>query len=676
MCGLTGFLNAARNQTADQMRAIVGSMAETIHNRGPDDTGTWCDPSTGIALGFKRLSIVDLSAAGHQPMASSCGRFVMAYNGEIYNHAALRKELVAKGRSFRGHSDTETLVESFAEWGITATIERCIGMFAFAVWDTTEQKLTLGRDRLGKKPLYFWHSGSLVLFGSETKTLRAHPAFDASIDRQMVGEFLKHSYLPTGSIYHGVMCTQPGTLTTISLGDTQFWAGRRFADVKRYWSLRPIIKSNLANPFSGSYEQAIDELDELLTDAVGSRMLADVPLGAFLSGGIDSSLVVALMQKQSSRPVKTFTIGFEEEAYNEAPYAKSVAEHLKTEHTELYVTAQEARDVIPLLPKLFDEPFADSSQIPTYLVSHLARQRVTVALSGDGGDELFCGYRRYFEALDGFFRGGSARVPDGSTRSMVSRIAAVSRSLPGPIRHLAQALMTTASKWRLGDSSDKLAMVAALFDDSGPHYRYLRSLSHWQTEDATALGIPISDTNALAIDLSRWLDQAVTTPSQYQEIWQMYDTLNYLPGDILTKVDRASMGISLEARTPLLDHRVVEFAWKLPHEFKVHDGKGKRILRDLLARYVPRALFERPKTGFGVPIDSWLRGPLREWAEDLLDEARLKREGFFNPVPIRKKWSEHLRGQANWQYHLWDVLMFQAWLAEYGNPHHSMSEAD
>lgn len=675
MCGLTGFLNAAHDQTADQMREIVSAMAETIHHRGPDDTGIWCDPTTGIALGFKRLSIVDLSEAGHQPMTSSCGRFVIAFNGEIYNHGELRSELISQGHTFRGHSDTETLVESFALSGIMTTIQRCIGMFAFAVWDTQEQTLTLGRDRLGKKPLYFWHSGPLVVFGSETKTLRAHPAFKAKIDRQMVGEFLKHSYLPTGSIYDGVVCTQPGTLTTISLNDNPFWSGRRFADVKRFWSLRPIIKSNLNNPFRGTYEQAIDELDELLTDAVGSRMLADVPLGAFLSGGIDSSLIVALMQKQSSRPVKTFTIGFEEDSYNEAPFAEQVAKHLQTEHTELYVTAQQARDVIPLLPKLFDEPFADSSQIPTFLVSQLARQRVTVALSGDGGDELFCGYRRYFEALDGFFR-NPATSGNRSGGGLVSRIAAVSRSIPGPLRHLTQAVMQRVSQWPVGSASQKFSMAAALFDDAGPHYRYLRNLSHWQTEDAERLGVPISDTKALAADLSRWLDQTVTTPSQYQAIWQMYDTLNYLPGDILTKVDRASMGVSLEARTPLLDHRVVEFAWKLPHEFKVHNGQGKRILRDLLARYVPRELFERPKTGFGVPIDSWLRGPLRDWAEDLLNEARLKREGFLNPAPIRQKWSEHLSGQANWQYHLWDVLMFQAWLAEYGPPPHSRSSTD
>lgn len=416
-------------------------------------------------------------------------------------------------------------------------------------------------------------------------------------------------------------------------------------------------------PFHGSYEKAVDQLDELLTDAVGRRMLADVPLGAFLSGGIDSSLVVALMQKQSSRPVKTFTIGFDEEAYNEAPFARRVAEHLKSDHTELYVTSQAALDVIPLLPKLFDEPFADSSQIPTYLVSQLARRHVTVALSGDGGDELFCGYRRYFEALEGFF---PAAVGATTSRGgAMSRLAGFSRRLPDPIRQLLAWMSMMSGKLPLGRLSRYFSIASDVLSDYGPHYRYLRALSHWQHEDAAELGLEITDTRLEAMDLCRWLDDPQVKPDQYQQIWQAYDTLNYMPGDILTKVDRASMGISLEARTPLLDHRVVEFAWSLPHEFLVHNGVGKRILRDVLARYVPRELFERPKVGFGVPIEAWLRGPLRAWAEGLLDENRLKREGFFNPAPIRRKWAEHLSGQSDWHYHLWDVLMFQTWLAEY-----------
>ena len=663
MCGLAGYLNVLRDQTSQDMLATAGGMAETLHHRGPDDTGTWCDPEHGIALGFKRLSIVDLSEAGHQPMVSSCGRFVIAYNGEIYNHDDLRRELNAKGHTFRGHSDTEVLIEGFAEWGIETTLQRCIGMFAFAVWDTLKHELTLARDRLGKKPLYFWRSGSTVLFGSETKALRAHPAFVPKISRKAVGEFLKHSYLPHSSIYLDVNPVLPGSLTVIRFDDEEFWTGKRFPEMKRYWSFRSVIHKWNTFPFHGSYDQAVDQLDDLLTDAVGRRMLADVPLGAFLSGGIDSSLVVALMQKQSSRPVKTFTIGFDEEAYNEAPFAKRVAEHLKTDHTELYVTSEEARGVIPLLPKLFDEPFADSSQIPTYLVSKLARQHVTVALSGDGGDELFCGYRRYFEALGGFFpaEAGTKR----SRTSAMSLLASLSRKVPNPVRHLVAWMAKMGGHVPLGRLAQKFSVAADVLSDYGPHYRYLRNLSHWQSEDSAELSVTIADTRLEAIDLCRWLEDPQVRPSEYQQIWQAYDTVNYLPGDILTKVDRASMGISLEARTPLLDHRVVEFAWTLPHEFKVHQGVGKRILRDVLARYVPRELFERPKVGFGVPIDSWLRGPLREWAETLLDESRLKREGFLNPAPIRRKWAEHLSGLADWHYHLWDVLMFQTWLAEY-----------
>lgn len=661
MCGLTGFLDASRNKTADELLDQVARMTETLHHRGPDDTGTWCDASQGIALGFKRLSIVDLSAAGHQPMSSSNGRFTIAFNGEIYNHNDLRNELIAKGRTFRGHSDTETLIEGFAEWGIETTIQRCIGMFAFALWDHQKQILTLGRDRLGKKPLYFWRSGTIVLFASETKALRAHPAFNAKVDRRMLGEFLKHSYLPTQSIYQNVVPVLPGSLTSIPLNSQEFWAGQRYLGVKRYWSFKPSMQSGITFPFRGTYEQASEKLDHLLTDAVGCRMLADVPLGAFLSGGIDSSLVVALMQKQSSRPVKTFTIGFDVDAYNEAPYAKRVADHLKTDHTELYVTSKEALDVIPLLPTLFDEPFADSSQIPTYLVSKLARQHVTVALSGDGGDELFCGYRRYFEALEGFFSlGESAANP-----SIVSRLAKLSWSLPAPLRRMTASILAVCARQAGQQLSKRMTVAANLFSDSGPHYRYLRNLAHWQTEDAAELEVPISDTQAIATELTHWLEEPQLKASQFQQVWQGYDTLNYLPGDILTKVDRASMGTSLEARCPLLDHRVVEFAWTLPHDFKVQDRTGKRILRDVLARYVPRDLFERPKVGFGVPIDSWLRGPLRDWAEDLLSEDRLRREGFLNPAPIRKKWSEHLEGKHDWHYHLWDVLMFQAWLAQY-----------
>ena len=671
MCGLAGFLNFRRHQSADEMLAISGRMANTIRHRGPDDEGLWCDPATGVALAFRRLSIVDLTPSGHQPMSSSCGRFMIAFNGEIYNHNELRRELVAQGHSFRGRSDTEVLVEGFGEWGIEATVTRCVGMFAIAAWDVERRELTLIRDRLGKKPLYYGRFDSTLLFGSETKALRAHPAFHAEIDREAIGEFLRNSYLTHRSIYRGITPLTPGTSITFRLDDESVQKGehRSVPDhsgqtknspiEKAFWDFRQVARNGLQHPFKGSYEAAVERLDELLTDAVGRRMVADVPLGAFLSGGIDSSLVVALMQKQSPRPVRTFTIGFDEDAFNEAPYAQRVAQHLKTDHSELYVTSNEARDVIPQLPTLFDEPFGDSSQIPTYLVSRLARRDVTVALSGDGGDELFCGYRRYFEALEGFFPSEPGSV------AAIPRAVAVVRSMPIPVRRAIAATCGFAGTLPLGRLARLLSRASDIFGETGPHSRYLRNLSHWRDRDAVVTGICRIHPDSALRDLSVCSEIPPATPSEFQQAWQAYDTLNYLPGDILTKVDRASMGVSLEARTPLLDHRVVEFAWSLPREYTVQGRSGKRILRDVLAKYVPRELFERPKVGFGVPVGDWLRGPLRDWAEELLGEARLKREGFLNPSPIRQKWRDHLHGRTDWSYLLWDVLMFQAWLAAY-----------
>lgn len=665
MCGLAGFWNRDNRQSADEMLNLVKRMASTLHHRGPDDSGATCHPDSGIALGFRRLSIVDLSPAGHQPMTSSCGRFVIVFNGEIYNHVELRRDLIAKGHSFRGHSDTEVLCEGFAEWGIEPTIQKCIGMFAIAAWDTQQRELTLIRDRLGKKPLYYGRFGSTLLFGSETKALRAHPAFKSEIDRRMLGEFLKWSYLPGRSIYSGVTQLLRGCLMTIRLDDDLYWTGKRVDPVREYWTIHHVAERGIYHPFAGTYDEAATRLDDLLTDAVARRMEADVPLGAFLSGGIDSSLIVALMQKQSSRPIKTFTIGFEEEAFNEAPFAKRVAEHLKTDHTELYITAQQARDVIPKLPAIFDEPFADSSQIPTYLVSQLARQHVTVSLSGDGGDELFCGYRRYFEALAGHHvRGleelGLSEAMLLKSNARMSRIATTLRTLPAGVRNSLRLLFQMACQFPLGRVSSQLRRAVELLRESTPDARYLRNMSHWRADDQPVVGVEFpDDTN---VHNCLWNDPHPRRAEDYQLSWQLRDTEHYLCNDILVKVDRASMAVSLEARTPLLDHRVVEFAWALPHSFKVADGKGKRILRSVLSRYVPTELFERPKVGFGVPIDAWLRGPLRDWAEALLDEGRLKREGYLNPKPIRQKWQEHLTGRADWHYLLWDILMFQAWL--------------
>jgi len=625
--------------TSVEVNAVLGRMAQAIESRGPDAQGLWLDGDAGVALAHRRLAIVDLTPAGAQPMVSSSGRFVLAFNGEVYNHLALRGEMGSL--SWRGHSDTETLLAGFERWGVVATLERAVGMFAFALWDRDRRVLTLGRDRLGEKPLYYGWQGrgdkSVFVFGSDLAALRQHPAFESQINRDALALFMRHNCIGgEHSIYQGIHKLLPGHCLEVS-------QARPEPVFTQWWSAAQVVERGVVQPFNGSPEEAVDALERLLKDAVGQQMMADVPLGAFLSGGIDSSTVVALMQAQSSRPVKTFSIGFHEAGYNEAAHAKAVAQHLGTDHTELYVTAQQAMNVIPKLPTVYAEPFADSSQIPTYLVSQLARQLVTVSLSGDAGDELFCGYTRY-----------------QMTAQLWGRIQLV----PKPLRHAAAAAITavppkgwdTLGRWlslqRLGD---KLHKGAALLGRQSAADLYLGMVSHWSEPNDLVLGgrepptVLTGQTPALAglNDVERMM---------------ALDMLSYLPDDILAKVDRAAMGVSLETRVPMLDHRVVEFAWSLPLSTKLRGGVTKWPLRQVLYRHVPRSLIERPKMGFGVPIDHWLRGPLREWAENLLSESRLRQDGFFNPVPIRQKWAEHLSGQRNWQYHLWDVLMFQAWL--------------
>ena len=648
MCGFVGFMGgiASYGQSGDE--AMLKRMADTITYRGPDDAGYWCDGDHRVGLGHRRLSIVDLSPAGHQPMQSPSGRYMIAFNGEIYNHLDLRKKLNCGGglprcarndeAGWRGHSDTETLLAGFDAWGIQGTVERAIGMFAFAVWDRQTSTLTLARDRIGEKPLYYGWQGGSFLFGSELKALRAHPAFHAEIDRDALCLYLRHNYIPAPySIYKGIAKLRPGCLLTVSLQ-------KRVPDVVTYWSGAQVAESGVANVFTGSATQAVDELETLLKDAVRQQMMSDVPLGAFLSGGIDSSTVVALMQAQSSRPVKTFTIGFNEEGYNEAVHAKAVATHLGTEHTELYVTAEQAMAVIPLLPTLYDEPFSDSSQIPTFLVSQLARQHVTVSLSGDAGDELFCGYNRY-------------QMTAGLWRKL--------SMLPIPMRKLVAQGLTSVSpqrwnqftKWSSTNWGDKLHKGAGVLTSASVDALYLGLVSHWDDPAAVVIG---------GIELPTVITGSAPTLQGLDDVQRMMalDMLSYLPDDILVKVDRAAMGVSLESRVPFLDHRVVEFAWRLPQSMKLRDGKTKWALRQVLYRHVPKELIERPKMGFGIPLHDWLRGPLRDWAEALLDEERLQREGYFHPAPIRQKWAEHLSGQRNWAYHLWDVLMFQAWLEE------------
>jgi len=629
MCGITGFVDLTRGTSAEELSTRVRRMADALAHRGPDDHGTWVSAQHGIALGHRRLSILDLSPTGHQPMLSHDGQWVICYNGEIYNHLELRRDLEARGIPFRGTSDTETLVNGFSAWGVKETVRRCRGIFAIAAVHIPSGELTLVRDHLGVKPLYFGRRGSTVYFGSELKALRAHPQFAAEIDRHVLPQYLRHNYVPGPySIYRGVRKLQPGTLATLQPDAPD-------AVVAPYWSFSERAEQGVRDPIAGDPAAITSRLEAELSRAVSEQMLSDVPLGAFLSGGIDSSLVVALMQKHSSRPVKTFTIGFELQDYNEAPFAEAVAKHLGTDHTEHYVTAQQARDVIPRLPAMYDEPFADSSQIPTFLVCELARRHVTVALSGDGGDELFCGYLRYAAPLFGT-RGGYFPAVVRHPLSAAARVAG--RILP-------------PGKWR------KLSNRAASFlKDADPDQRYLRGMSHWALSEAVVRDAQPVPT--MFLDPTQWPQ----FPSRQQR-WMWLDSLNYLPDDILVKVDRASMAVSLEARVPLLDPKVVELAWRVPHEMKARGWTGKLILREILAKHVPRALFERPKKGFGVPIAEWLRGPLREWAEDLLSESRLNREGYFHAAPIRAKWHEHLSGRVDWAYHLWDVLMFESWLS-------------
>jgi asparagine synthase (glutamine-hydrolysing) len=648
MCGITGFLDISENKKQTSFQETIARMMEPIRHRGPDDSGEWVDAQSGIALGFRRLAILDLSPAGHQPMLSADDRYVIVFNGEVYNFNQLRTELASLGHTFRGHSDTEVMLAAICQWGIQDAVRRFNGMFAFALWDRHECRLTLVRDRLGIKPLYYGWAGSVFLFGSELKALKAHPAFRAEIDRGALALYLRHNYIPAPyTIYTGFCKLLPGTILTLArnqLGE--------LPDPVPYWSARQVAESGVAHLFEGSDQEAVVELDALLRESVRERMVADVPLGAFLSGGIDSSAIVALMQVQSSRPVQTFTIGFHESSYNEAEHAKEVAHHLGTDHTEIYVTPQEAQAVIPRLPTLFDEPFADSSQIPTFLIAELARRHVTVSLSGDGGDELFGGYNRY---------------------SWARKIWKVTGWLPGTFRTFsAVALLRTPSaawdillsnrfilpRWRISEAGEKIRKIAEILPADSPEAIYLDLVSHWKEPASIVRGA--AEPPTLLTRRDAWARLPDYTS------WMMYmDLVTYLPDDILAKVDRASMGVSLEARVPYLDdHRVVEYAWRLPLRMKMRNGQGKWLLRQVLYQYVPRQMIERPKKGFGVPIDAWLKGPLRGWAESLLGERRLKEEGFFNPKPIRQKWQEHLTGKHNWQYHLWDILMFEAWLEE------------
>ena len=645
MCGIAGFW---RSNGADraELAAIARGMGDALAHRGPDDAGEWVDADCGIALAHRRLSIVDLTAEGHQPMASPTGRYVISFNGEIYNYRDVRSELTAANAApnWRGHSDTEVLLAAIEHWGLAGALGHLSGMYAFALWDRRERQLHLVRDRIGEKPLYYGWVNGVFAFGSELKALRALPHWQPAIDRAALARYTQLSCVPAPqSIYKGICKLPPATFITLSMQDVN---ARAYPEPQAYWSLRRIAEFGAREPFNGDDSAATAELDAVLRQAVGQQMVSDVPLGAFLSGGVDSSTVVALMQAQSARPVKTFSIGFHESAYDEAPYAAAVARHLHTDHTELYVSAEQAMAVIPQLPKIFDEPFGDSSQIPTYLVSQLARRHVTVSLSGDGGDELFGGYNRYFWGRN-IWR-STGWMPQTLRSMLVHGLTCVApQSWDRTFVRLAPLLPRAARAASPGDKLHKLARVLAAAD---PGALYSALVSLWP-DGGLVRG---ADGTSPAHAAPHFGDVRAS---------MMYlDAMEYLPDDILTKVDRASMSVSLESRAPLLDHAVAEFAWRLPLSMKMRNDHGKWLLRQVLYRYVPQALIERPKMGFSIPLDAWLRGPLRDWAEALLDEETLKRQGYFDPRPIREKWREHLSGTRNWQHPLWVILMFQAWL--------------
>jgi asparagine synthase (glutamine-hydrolysing) len=647
MCGIVGFFTPEPSPEAPQ---ILRRMNDTIAHRGPDAQGHWFDPTCGVALAHRRLAIVDLSAEGQQPMHSASGRYTIVFNGEVYNFQRIRAELEPLGHRFRGHSDTEVMLAAFEQWGIAASLRRFVGMFAFGLWDAQQRELTLARDRLGKKPVYYSLTNGRLIFASELKALRAFPGFDARVDRQALALYLRHMYIPAPhSIYESA-----GKLEAAHF--MRFAArGSTVVELERqcYWDATQLQAAASHAPVS-SLDEATNQLDELLHDAVDLRMIADVPLGAFLSGGIDSSLIVALMQSLSSRPVRTFTIGFNEDKYNEAHYAKAVARHLGTDHTETYLTPKETLAIIPKLPLIYDEPFADSSQIPTALVCAMARQHVTVALSGDGGDEGFGGYTRYSQARDMY--GRMSHAPPWLLRSMSRNIPRVPVALWESLARMARPF--TLGKLRTEGFGYRILRLADRLGCSTPQDLYRHLISYWSAPARLVIDGQEPSTLLANAPAKQDLDQ-------FTEQMMLLDTLTYLPDDILVKVDRASMAVALEVRAPLLDHRVLEFAWRLPLALKLHDGRGKIVLRNLLSRYVPPELFERPKTGFGVPISRWLRGPLRDWVENLLDERRLEREGYFNPRPIRNVWHSLQTGKSDWPYGgelLWGVLMFQAWL--------------
>ena len=642
MCGIAGMVTAKRLDPG-----LLRRMGDVIAHRGPDDEGVWTDAEAGVGFAHRRLSIVDLSASGHQPMVSPDGRFVLNYNGEVYNHADLRRELEAGGLApdggWRGHSDTETMLQAIAAWGLQPAVAKFVGMFAFALWDRRDRLLHLVRDRFGEKPLYYGWAKRDFLFGSELKSLRLHPDFDHDIDRQALGLYAARAYVPAPrSIYRRIFKLQAGSVLTLTL-DVALRPVDEPLAVEPYWSYLDVVRRGLADPIAGE-DDALEALDAAVSEAIKAQSIADVPVGAFLSGGIDSSTVCALYQRHSSRKIRTFSIGFEEAGFNEADYAREVARHLGSVHSEHMVAVREARDVIPLLPAVYDEPFADSSQIPTFLVSRFAREQVKVALTGDGGDELFAGYNRHFQAPRLWQR--LKMVP----RPLRAAASASLGLLPQRLWQHAAGMLPARHR-HLGGKANKalrLAGGAGSFDDV-----YAAFLDEWSGDPSPVAGFDPS-ANSLDLDVGGNAPDAVRI---------MYcDAVSYLPDDILCKVDRASMAVSLETRVPFLDHRVAEVAARIPVELKTRGPAGKHILRQLLYRHLPKALFDRPKAGFAVPVGQWIRGPLRPWAEELLDPVRMAADGWLDAAAVRRRWADHLSGRRDSTNAIWAILMFQGWL--------------